>query len=158
MIKNTNKNRSEYLQAWRIPVAILLVGVAVFIAHDYQTSTQQSSFPTGKLGNSCRFNNDSCTFSLNQKHATAEFSEHPQPEESVTLTLHMPEGTVIESAWVEGVNMYMGKVPVLLEKQEDNTWTGWFMLGSCSEPTMNWQVRLNIAGDRAPIYMYFTTH
>jgi hypothetical protein len=157
MIKNTNKNRSQYLHSWRVPVAILLVGIMVFFAYDYQTSTMSSNPTDGKLAKNCHFSNDSCSFSLNQQHVTARFSEHPQPEESVTLTLRMPEGTIIESAWIEGVNMYMGKVPVLLEKQEGDKWTGWFMLGSCSEPTMNWQVRLNIAGENAPVYMYFTT-
>lgn len=157
MIKNTNKKRSEYLHSWLAPVSILLVAVLVFFAYQQQTSNKQNRELPNHLDNSCHFINDTCTFLINDTQAEAYFSSQPEAEESVTVTLHIPEGTPVESAWIEGVNMYMGKIPVLLEQQDNSTWTGWFMLGSCSEPTMNWQLRLNIAGDNAPVYMYFTT-
>ena len=53
--------------------------------------------------------------------------------------------------------MYMGKIPVLLEAQANGKWSGWFMLGSCSEPVMRWQLRLNIEGVEQPHYLYFVT-
>jgi hypothetical protein len=53
--------------------------------------------------------------------------------------------------------MYMGKIPVLLEQGPQGKWSGWFMLGSCSEPVMRWQLRLNIASEESPAYLYFVT-
>jgi hypothetical protein len=53
--------------------------------------------------------------------------------------------------------MYMGKIPVLLEQGPQGKWSGWFMLGSCSEPVMRWQLRLNIASEESPVYLYFVT-
>ncbi|WOI35745.1 hypothetical protein R1T43_10920 [Alteromonas sp. CI.11.F.A3] len=53
--------------------------------------------------------------------------------------------------------MYMGKVPVLLENKNKGKWSGWFMLGSCNESTMKWQLRLNIEGQAAPSYLNFET-
>ena len=81
----------------------------------------------------------------------------PEAEESVTVKLLVPEGEEIESAWIEGVNMYMGKIPVLLDNDGEGEWSGWFMLGSCSEPVMKWQLRLNIKDKESPSYLYFVT-
>ena len=89
--------------------------------------------------------------------AIATFSTMPEPEESVTLKILIPENQEIESAWIEGVNMYMGKIPVLLDNDGQGKWSGWFMLGSCSEPVMKWQLRLNIKDKGSPSYLYFVT-
>ena len=53
--------------------------------------------------------------------------------------------------------MYMGKIPVLLDNDGQGKWSGWFMLGSCSEPVMKWQLRLNIKDKESPSYLYFVT-
>lgn len=92
-----------------------------------------SSGSIKEIGESCTFVNEHCEFLIHGRHAYAEFSEKVEPETSITLVLDLPVGTKIESAWIEGVNMYMGKVPVLLENKHNGEWSGWFMLGSCNE-------------------------
>ena len=53
--------------------------------------------------------------------------------------------------------MYMGKIPVLLDQEDQSHWSGWFMLGSCSEAFMKWQLRVNLKDTTEPTYLYFTT-
>lgn len=96
-------------------------------------SAMPSSGSIKEIGESCTFVNEHCEFLIHGRHAYAEFSEKVEPETSITLVLDLPVGTKIESAWIEGVNMYMGKVPVLLENKHNGEWSGWFMLGSCNE-------------------------
>ncbi len=74
-------------------------------------------------------------------------SIHPFPvvvEEQIDVSISGLQNAEITSAWVEGVNMFMGKIPVVLEQQEDGA-KGWFFLGSCSEPKMQWQLVLQLS-------------
>jgi hypothetical protein len=157
MLNNSNKKRSFYSQRWLTPLCIFLVAVCVFAVHQYQMSATPSSGSLKEIGESCTFVNEHCEFLIHGRHAYAEFSEKVEPETSITLVLDLPVGTNIESAWIEGVNMYMGKVPVLLENKHNGEWSGWFMLGSCNEEKMKWQLRLNIEGQAAPSYLNFET-
>lgn len=157
MLKNNNKKRSFYSQKWVSPICIFLVAVCVFAVHQYQMAAKPALNPLNEIGDSCTFVNERCEFLINGNLSIAEFSEKVEPETSITLVLDVPAGTKIESAWIEGVNMYMGKVPVLLENKNNGKWSGWFMLGSCNESTMKWQLRLNIEGQAAPSYLYFET-
>jgi hypothetical protein len=157
MKKNDNNKRSKFLQTQLPLVAILVVAVCVYVAHSYQSPVSTDTDIISGLKNSCTFSNKTCEFLIDDELAVARFSTQPMPEESITLSLRMPNDEIIESAWIEGVNMYMGKVPVLLEQSVKGEWSGWFMLGSCSEPVMTWQLRLNIKKQAAPSYLYFTT-
>jgi hypothetical protein len=157
MKKSDNNKRSKFLQTQLPLVAILIVAVCVYVAHSYQSSVSTDTDIISGLKSSCTFSNKTCEFLIDGELAVARFSSQPMPEESITLSLRMPNDEIIESAWIEGVNMYMGKVPVLLEQSVKGEWSGWFMLGSCSEPVMTWQLRLNIKKQAAPSYLYFTT-
>ncbi len=155
MIKNSNKKRSKFLQKQAPLLVILVVAVCVYIAHSYQSSSHHSI--ASGLKSTCTFSNNICELSIDDELAVARFSETPIPEESITLSVRLPEGKAIESAWIEGVNMYMGKIPVMFDETDGGEWQGWFMLGSCSEPVMTWQLRINIKKQAAPSYLYFTT-
>lgn len=138
-------------------LGILVVAACVFLAHKLQSNAFIDNNVVNGVGNSCNFINETCEFNVNDQVAIAHFSIPPIPEESVTVSITLPQDLIIESAWIEGVNMYMGKIPVLLESETNTKWTGWFMLGSCSEPVMRWQLRLNIKGQETPNYLYFIT-
>ena len=157
MINNDNNKRSKILHSQLPLVAIIVVAVCVYLAHKFQSSALKDTSVVNGIGNSCNFVNESCEFLIDEKLAIASFSTMPEPEESVTVKLIIPEGKNIESAWIEGVNMYMGKIPVLLDSDGKGKWSGWFMLGSCSEPVMKWQLRLNVEGMDSPSYLYFVT-
>lgn len=157
MIKNSNNKRSKFLQKQIPLLAILVVAVCVYIAHNHQSSSSLPHSIANGLKSTCTFSNNICELSIDDELAVARFSETPIPEESITLSVRLPEGKSIESAWIEGVNMYMGKIPVLFDESDGGEWQGWFMLGSCSEPVMTWQLRINIKKQAAPSYLYFTT-
>ena len=157
MLNNDNNKRSKILHSQLPLVAIIVVAVCVYLAHKFQSSALKDTSVVNGIGNSCNFVNETCEFLIDDKLAIASFSTMPEPEESVTIKLIIPEGKNIESAWIEGVNMYMGKIPVLLDTDGEGKWSGWFMLGSCSEPVMKWQLRLNIKDKESPSYLYFVT-
>lgn len=157
MLNNDNNKRSKFLHSQLPLVAIIVVAVCVYLAHKFQSSVLKDTSVVNGIGNSCNFVNETCEFLIDDKLAIATFSTMPEAEESVTVKLLVPGDEVIESAWIEGVNMYMGKIPVLLEDNGKGEWSGWFMLGSCSEPIMKWQLRLNIKDNDSPSYLYFVT-
>ncbi len=157
MLKKNNNKRSEFLHSQLPLLAIIVVAVCVYLAHEFQSSAMNENVLINGIGNSCNFVNETCEFLFDGEVAIATFSTMPEPEESVTLKILIPENQEIESAWIEGVNMYMGKIPVLLDNDGQGKWSGWFMLGSCSEPVMKWQLRLNIEGKDNPHYLYFVT-
>ena len=157
MLNNDNNKRSKILHSQLPLVAIIVVAVCVYLAHKFQSSVLKDTSVVNGIGNSCNFVNETCEFLIDDRLAIATFSAMPEAEESVTVKLLVPEGEEIESAWIEGVNMYMGKIPVLLDNDGQGKWSGWFMLGSCSEPVMKWQLRLNIEGNDNPHYLYFVT-
>ncbi|WP_394220231.1 hypothetical protein [Alteromonas gracilis] len=157
MLNSDNNKRSKILHSQLPLVAIIVVAVCVYLAHKFQSTAFKETSVVNGIGNSCNFVNETCEFLIDGKIAIATFSTAPIPEESVTLKLFIPQNQSIESAWIEGVNMYMGKIPVLLNDNGEGKWSGWFMLGSCSEPVMKWQLRLNIEGKESPSYLYFVT-
>lgn len=157
MLNNDNNKSTKILQKQLPLLAIIIVAIGIYFAQKYQSSAFSGSNLTNGIGNSCNFVNKTCEFLIDEQLAIARFSVQPLPEESTTLSIALPEDIKIQSAWIEGVNMYMGKIPVLLDFNGKGAWTGWFMLGSCSEPVMKWQLRLNIEGEEAPTYLYFVT-
>ena len=157
MLNNDNKKRSKFLHLQLPLLTILVVTGCVYLAHKFQSTAFTDTNVVNGIRNSCNFVNETCEFNIDDRIAIAHFSVKPVPEESITLSLTVPSGVEIESAWIEGVNMYMGKIPVLLDSDSDTKWSGWFMLGSCSEPVMRWQLRLNVKGQKKPNYLYFVT-
>ena len=157
MLNKGNNKSTKILQKQLPLVAIIVVAVCVYLAHKFQSSVLKDTSVVNGIGNSCNFVNETCEFLIDDKLAIATFSAMPEAEESVTVKLLVPEGEEIESAWIEGLNMYMGKIPVLLDNNGKGEWSGWFMLGSCSEPVMKWQLRLNIKDKDSPSYLYFVT-
>lgn len=136
-----------------VPTTIFALAVLVyFVQHNRVTPT-----PSKGLGNQCEFVNQECNIALNNNNISAAFEKQPEVEESITVNFSLPLTKQVESIWIEGVNMYMGKIPVLVEQQENGVWSGWFMLGSCSEPTMRWKMLIHVEGEGKPYVMFFDT-
>lgn len=164
MLLNANKtvnlvniNVTKLLQKALGPLIIILLAAAIYFAQKQIGLSNENEATFYGLGNHCEFVNLECHFILDEEQAYATFSAHPVTEESTTVRFHLPEKTQIQSVWVEGVNMYMGKIPVLSEQVHPGEWTGWFMLGSCSEPEMRWKMLINIKGRTEPAVLFFTT-
>ncbi len=56
----------------------------------------------------------------------------------------MPDSLQLNSAWVQGVNMYMGKTALMIDsvvnQGEQVDYLASLFLGACSEPKMKWQL------------------
>lgn len=148
---------TKILQKTVGPLIIILLAGAIYVAQKEIAPTPENWSVSNGLGNQCEFVNLQCQFTIDDKAASALFTEQPVTEESVTVRLNLPEDLGIQSVWIEGENMYMGKIPVLPDQIEPGQWEGWFMLGSCSEPVMRWKMLVNIEGRSEPALLYFTT-
>lgn len=102
--------------------------------------------PDHSVGNQCQLGRNGCEFSLGKGHKLrVEVGTFPlQLEETWPLILHYPTDWQLEEAWIEGVNMYMGKSPLILLTQglEKTELEGF--LGSCSEPKMRWRMVIRL--------------
>lgn len=67
------------------------------------------------IGNSCNFVNEICEFLIDDRLVIVIFLVMFEVEELVMVKFLVFEGEEIESVWIEGVNMYMGKIFVLLD-------------------------------------------
>ena len=109
----------------------LLIAVSIINNHDDDTVVAAKSFV------------------LNQEVAV-EMQPFPiRIEEQTFFQLSFSNGlsaTELEiNAWIEGINMYMGKNQANIELDpETGKLQGWFFLGSCSEPIMQWRFYLKL--------------
>ncbi|MBU2976863.1 hypothetical protein [Alteromonas sp. C1M14] len=141
------------LQKYLLPALILIVAAGVYVAQ--KMSTQSRGNPHSST--QCHFDDLSCELAVGTTSLKATFSTIPEAEETITVQFSLDPQYEIESVWIEGINMYMGKIPVLVEEMSPGQWSGWFMLGSCSEPQMQWQMLMHIKGLADPKIFTFTT-
>lgn len=99
-------------------------------------------------------------------YLTVKFIKKAQIEEENAFELIIPSGLRLVDGWVQGVNMYMGKMAIMEQDiksgKKDNSHQRWiFFLGSCSEANMRWQLVLNFAtvsaGKTETYFVNFTT-
>lgn len=129
--KNKHLNRINIKQIFWL---FLLLALTLWVWLQPLPSNQQ-------VGNSCKLDDGFCQLSLDgvDYSLETEFQQIPL-EEEVKLELRFNDGLRPEKIWVEGINMYMGKIPVIIEQQDSGWLQGLFFLGSCSEPHMRWQL------------------
>lgn len=155
--KLINVNRAYLLRSILIGSALVAVFGAILLAPQWLSVSRDQDDVLNGLGNHCGFVNLVCRLTLDGQTVEAEFDALPEIEEPVTLTIRLPTGAVFERAWIEGVNMFMGKIPLILESQSAQTVSGWFMLGACSEDLMQWQLVVYFKGQPEPALMTFST-
>ena len=87
--------------------------------------------------------------------------DQPRVEQEILVVFEAPEAFVLNHGRVEGVNMYMGYMPVLVSRVNATQWQAKFQLGACTEPSMRWRVSIpwqTVAGNEQGIYPFeFTT-
>ncbi len=73
-------------------------------------------------------------------------------ETPVTLELRVAPNEHISEAFLTGINMYMGKIPLQLQpKQSQGQWKSQFMVGACTEPEMRWQLTVLVRNQAGTI-------
>ena len=143
-----------------------LIGVITFAV--VYTPNQQFGLISDKQ---CELNASlSCAFHWGDQQGgdqqvIVKFAENAQVEELNIVSITLPKNAQLVSAWVQGVNMFMGKTPLhkiqtdtALSKAEQRYE---FFIGSCSEEHMKWQLILTINDTEHPsksLFVNFTTH
>jgi hypothetical protein len=94
----------------------------------------------------CDITSDTCTMRVFNSQLSVKFEQAPQTEEELYLNFDFGRGLSIEQAWIEGVNMYMGKTPVLFEDPANRGRAVTF-LGSCNLAEMQWRLHLKVKKD-----------
>ncbi|NMH61031.1 hypothetical protein [Alteromonas ponticola] len=148
---------TKRLQIASIVVLIFAaVNLTVFIQSERQQTGLNNSLSNG-LGNHCHFVNLECAIELDGQSINFSLSRAPTIEERIDVVISSENPFELEQAVIEGVNMYMGTLPVVEEAVAEMTWRGWFMLGACSEPTMQWRMTIKFKGQPQPAQLLFTT-
>lgn len=122
--KNMTSNKNIYTFA-----SLFIISVSAICYQYVNRSINELS--------TCEIKTKTCTLSQENGEIRIEFLTPIQTEEEILLNITVPKAIIIEKAWVEGVNMYMGKTPLI---RENSHYTAF--LGSCNAATMTW--RLNI--------------
>ena len=147
-MKLTHKMRTAI-----VLLTVVMFGVAVYFANQaFSTDSIDED-----VSSSCDFIDNVCRFEDGSLSGYAEFISPLQTAEKVDVRIFLASDEQVNDAWVEGVNMYMGKTPVRVESHKEDRWSGWFMLGACMEPKMKWQMVVNIKDRPEPVLMHFVT-
>jgi hypothetical protein len=141
-------NTSAYKRLLLPAIALLVLVGAYFRGDPSSTLT---------LGKQCTLDGlTACNLAAGEQRVSVQLLEPIVLEEETLLLVTVPEGFTINTMWVQGVNMYMGRTPIMVDKQfiKDGHiyYNATFFLGSCSEPNMKWQLIIqghqeNIATD-----------
>jgi hypothetical protein len=117
----------------------IVVVMSVFFAKNYVN-------PTSVKDSFCDVTNQTCSFVLDGQTVSVYFQKPPQIEEQSILHIEGIGPDSIEGVSIQGVNMYMGTIPVVPDEKHQSKWTGWTFLGACSEPKMQWELLIEING------------
>lgn len=66
----------------------------------------------------------------------------------------MNKSITITSAWIEGKNMYMGKIPLFFEENNTN-YIATTLIGACTENSMVWTMFINLEMTGKPYLLAF---
>jgi hypothetical protein len=117
--------------------ALILVFVGIYLSNVNK--------PLNSKGE-CDITSDTCSIPVFDSQLSVKFEQVPQTEEELYLNVDLGRGLSVEQAWIEGVNMYMGKTPVLFEDPTHPSRAVTF-LGSCNLTEMQWRLHLKIKKD-----------
>ncbi len=112
-------------------VYILLVLALVFGVYLANVNEELNTSST------CTLLKNECHFSTPKGQFWLKFEQTPVAEEELNIFFGTPEGIKVKNAYIEGVNMYMGKTPVIFEDGLPAN-TAVTFLGSCNLEEMQW--------------------
>lgn len=151
-------NKALTKQFFPIIVVIFILSVVYWI--NYQHADEPSV-------NQCYLDDLACELTIQSTPFLVQFSLFPvQIEEPISVTFSYSALYDLNSAWLEGTNMFMGRINIhLLESKKAVTQTqtvGELFIGACSESDMRWRMVINLTERATGIpevrYVYFQTH
>lgn len=105
----------------------------------YQKSVTNSL----RENDACDITENSCQTVVFKNILRVNFEQKPVAEEELFLNFYVGADLSINKVWIEGVNMYMGKTPVLFEN-ESNPELAVTFLGSCNLQEMQWILNVEL--------------
>ncbi len=141
----------------------------VLVANKFAGNVNKTLTP----GAECNLQQNACQFVDDLGSISTVFKQPPIIEEELSVEIKLSNDLILNDAWVEGVNMYMGRIPVISDfdgnfdagnrdLRAKDSFKGIFFLGSCTEPTMLWVMIIevqNTVTDQTKSYkVYFTTN
>lgn len=130
---------------------ITLLAVVLLIAY------LLSSGPSVTGSKQCQLEQNSCEFRLaDDSIFSATFKTYPlQIEENNSVQFNIPNNYEFRGAWVEGINMFMGKMRVIenhkVETVDSVEVDATTFLGACSEPEMRWRMVVELENKKAQL-------
>lgn len=97
----------------------------------------------------CDLTTETCTFPHEYGKIAIKFLSQIVVEEEILLSIDLPKGVELQSAWIEGINMYMGKTPIIKEGSTFLTF-----LGSCNLAKMQWRLHLLVENKSGQVTKY----
>jgi len=119
---------------------IIFVGLLMFV-YQHNIASQFDN------PNTCEVYAQKCTIDLEQGQLVIDFPNQIVVEELLNVKFTLPQGLEIEQVVIEGVNMYMGKLPVHFESLSSESsilQIGELYLGSCHLSNMQWQMLISL--------------
>ncbi|MDM7860837.1 hypothetical protein QTP81_09540 [Alteromonas sp. ASW11-36] len=148
------------MQKYTVLSATIILSIIAFIYINIAVQTDDSltsdALTIAGL-NGCSIQNNYCEFALDQQNFEVSLPEGAKIEEESFVNITSNQGFVIEAIWIEGVNMYMGRSPVIAEIIEDTRFNGLFFLGSCNTAKMEWVMKIQLAKKTHPVEVRFST-
>lgn len=128
-----NKNKKYFLV-----IGLLAIVFTIYFSFYFQFFNKDIP-----VSDTCILQNNKCELKQEDLKLGIVFNKEPVTEEEVFFNIALDEGWEIKRAWVEGVNMYMGKSPAVFENPKLPT-QGLFFLGSCNLEKMEWRLIIDV--------------
>lgn len=123
-------------------IQIIFLMVVLISAFTWRTLTYEPISSVNPPIKSCDLTNEKCEITLDKKIITIDFSTRPLSENS-TLELTISGEMLQPVAMVEGVDMFMGSIPITFSESSTG-WNGEFFIPACTHSKMTWQINLDI--------------
>ncbi|UTV29129.1 hypothetical protein [Photobacterium atrarenae] len=125
----------------RARLAQILVLLAVLMtAFVWRTVTYENTKVLEDHPDRCQITAESCVMKRGNHSLGLSLSPFPVKANTETL-IHVRNANVKPVATVAGVEMFMGKIPVVFEQGESG-WVGRFQVPECVHNTMKWAVTI----------------
>ncbi|MFC1503489.1 hypothetical protein ACFL53_03945 [Pseudomonadota bacterium] len=127
-------------------IQILFLMTILITAFVWRTITYNDSKPAEENAIQCQVKAGSCVFEEEQQGLEITLSPSPAIAES-PLIVQIGNVNVKPTATVEGIDMFMGTIPVVFEQKGD-VWLGRFSVPACVHPQMDWAMNLDLGSKK----------
>lgn len=150
IVQNTAKGIANILEITLLKqslpiIVVILVLTAVYFVDLFTNQNEYDSL----RANQCYLTTYNCKFEIEDRNFNVEFDRFPlEIEEMMSITFTHSANFTYDSGWVEGTNMFMGKMKLftssIIEHDPISQVELELFLGACSEPQMRWKMVLNL--------------